>query len=167
MGGLGLGYTAQRVLEDTRVRELVVIELLEPVIGWHRDGLVPVGLTLTADSRCRIVQGDFFEMSDASGFDPDRPSRLFDAVILDIDHSPRHLLADESAGFYGPAGTRQLASHLGDGGVYALWSNDPPDQAYLDILGGVFTDVAAEVVGFPNPLQGREATNTIYVGTKA
>jgi hypothetical protein len=167
VGGLGLGYTAQRVLEDARVRDLVVVELLKPVISWHRQGLVPVGPTLTADPRCRLIQGDFFEMSSGPGFDPEYPSRLFDAVILDIDHSPKHLLADESAKFYSPLGTRRLAAHIAEGGVYALWSNDPPDQGYLDILAAEFTDVAAEVVRFPNPLQDREATNTVYVGTKA
>jgi spermidine synthase len=167
VGGLGLGFTAQQVLEDARVRELVVVELLRPVISWHRQGLVPVGPTLTADARCRLIEGDFFEMSAHAGFDPQHPDREFDAVLLDIDHSPRHLLADGSAGFYGEEGTRRLASHVAEGGVYALWSNDPPDQAYLDILAGVFVDVAAEVVRFPNPLQGREATNTVYVATKA
>ena len=166
VGGLGLGYTAQRVLEDPRVRELVVVELLRPVISWHRQGLVPVGPTLTADARCRVVEGDFFQMSEGAGFDPAQPSRQFHAVILDIDHSPNHLLADGSAGFYGPAGTARLASHIVEGGVYALWSNDPPDQAYLEILKGVFTDVAAAVVSFPNPYQGRESTNTVYVATK-
>lgn len=166
VGGLGLGYTAQRVLEDPRVRELVVVELLRPVISWHRQGLVPVGPTLTADARCRVVEGDFFQMSEGAGFDPAQPSRQFHAVILDIDHSPNHLLADGSAGFYGPAGTARLASHIVEGGVYALWSNDPPDQAYLETLKGVFTDVAAEVVSFPNPYQGRESTNTVYVATK-
>jgi spermidine synthase len=166
VGGLGLGYTAQRVLEDPRVRELVVVELLDPVIGWHRQGLVPVGPTLTGDARCRLVQGDFFEMSDGAGFDPGHPNREFDAVLLDIDHSPQHLLADGSAGFYGAEGTRRLASHIALGGVYALWSNDPPDDAYVATLAEVFTDVAAEVVTFPNPLQGRDATNTVYVATK-
>ncbi len=166
VGGLGLGYTAQRVLQDPRVREMVVVELLQPVISWHRQGLVPVGPTLSADPRCRLIQGDFFAMSDAAGFDPQYPSREFDAVILDIDHSPQHLLADGSAGFYGPTGTNRLASHIAAGGVYALWSNDPPDQAYLDILAVEFTDVAAKIVRFPNPLQERDATNTVYVGTK-
>ena len=167
VGGLGLGYTAQRVLEDSRVRELVVVELLRPVISWHRQGLVPVGPTLTGDARCRLIEGDFFAMSDGPGFDPEHPNREFDAVLLDIDHSPRHLLADGSAGFYGAEGTRRLASHIAEGGVYALWSNDPPDDAYLGILSEVFTDVAAEVVSFPNPLQGRDATNTVYLGTRA
>jgi spermidine synthase len=165
VGGLGLGYTAQEVLADARVRELVVVDALEPVIDWHRRGLVPVGPVLTADPRCRFVHGDFFAMSDGSGFDPATPGRVFDAVVVDIDHSPRHLLADGSAGFYGLDGTRRLAGHLKQGGVYSLWSNDPPDDAYLAVLEQVFVEVAAEVVRFANPLQGREATNTVYLAS--
>ena len=163
VGGLGLGYTAQAVLADARVRELTVVDLLEPVIGWHQQGLVPLGPVLTADPRCRLLAGDFFALTAGSGFDPDRPGRAYDAVVLDIDHSPDHLLHGGSAGFYTVAGTRRLAGHLRAGGVYALWSNDPPDPRYLDVLAEVFVDVAAEVVTFANPLQGGEATNTVYL----
>ena len=166
VGGLGLGYTAQAVLLDQRVSELLVVDMLEPVIQWHQRGLVPVGPTLTADPRCRLVHGDFFAMTDGSGFDPEMPGRVFDVVVLDIDHSPKHLLADGSAGFYGVEGTRRLAGHLRPGGIYSLWSNDPPDEAYLAVLSEVFVDVAAEVVSFPNPLQDRLATNTVYLATK-
>ncbi len=165
VGGLGLGYTAERALEDPRVRELRVVEFLEPVIDWHERGLVPVGPVLTADARCMFQQGDFFAMSLGDGYDPGFPGRLFDAVLLDIDHSPRHVLDDGSAGFYGLEGMRAVASHLVPGGVYAMWSNDPPDAAYVDILRQVFDDVDAEVIAFPNPLQERDATATIYVGT--
>jgi len=105
-------------------------------------------------------------MSEGSGFDPLMPKRVLDAVVVDIDHSPRHLLADGSAGFYSEEGTRQLAWHLRPGGVYSLWSNDPPDDAYLTVLSEVFIDVAAQVVSFHNPLQDRVATNTVYLGTK-
>ena len=166
VGGLGLGYTAQAVLEDQRVRELVVVEVLEPVIQWHQRGLVPVGPILTADPRCRLVHGDFFAMADGPGFHPEMQGRVFDVVVVDIDHSPKHLLADGNAGFYGVAGTQRLAGHLRPGGVYSLWSNDPPDDAYLAVLSEVFVDVAAEVVSFPNPLQDRMATNTVYLATK-
>lgn len=167
VGGLGLGYTAEAVLTDARVRELVVVDLLEPIIDWHRHGLVPVGPVLTADPRCRLVAGDFFAMSAGLGFDPDEPWRLFDAVIVDIDHSPQHLLAGASADFYGVAGTHSLAEHLRPGGVYSLWSNDPPDDAYLAILAGAFVYVAAKVITFPNPLQGGSSTNTVYLATRA
>lgn len=166
VGGLGLGYTAQAALENPRIRELVVVELLDPVIDWHRRALVPVGPALTGDSRSRLVQGDFFAMSFAQGYDPDVPGRLFDAVLLDIDHSPSHFLDDGSAGFYGADGMTSLASHLAPGGAYAMWSNDPPEQAYLDVLESIFADVTAEVVTFHNPLQDRDATATVYVATK-
>ena len=163
VGGLGLGYTAQEVLRDDRVAELLVIDYLQPVIDWHTAGLVPA--SIAEGERCRLVHGDFFAMSEGDGFDPQDPGRLLDAVVVDIDHSPAHLLAGGSAGFYSPAGTRSLARHLRPGGVYSLWSNDPPEQRYLDVLGGVFIDVAAEVVSFWNPLQDRDSTNTVYLAT--
>jgi spermidine synthase len=166
VGGLGLGYTAQAVLADDRVGELVVVELLEPVIAWHQQGLVPLGPVLTTDPRCRPVQGDFFAMTAESGYDPEAPGRVFDAVIVDIDHSPAHLLADDSAGFYAVDGTRRLARHLRPGGVFSLWSNDPPDDGYLAVLSQVFAEVSAEVVRFANPLQGGAATNTVYLATR-
>ncbi|GIG53407.1 spermidine synthase [Demequina activiva] len=164
VGGLGLGFTAVAALQDIRVARLDVVELLAPVIEWHEQALVPLGEVMTADARCRFVQGDFFALSYEGGYDPSDPSRRYDAVLLDIDHSPRHVLDDGSAGFYGLEGMRAVASRLAPGGVYGMWSNDPPDSEYVDILGTVFDDVAAEVVTFPNPLQGREATATIYLG---
>ncbi len=164
VGGLGLGYTARTVLEDARVSRLVVIERLEAVIDWHERGLVPVGSQLTMDVRCRLVQGDFFAMAgSAAGLDPQRPERRFHAIIVDIDHSPRHLLHPTHAGFYDVEGLRRLSDHLHLGGIFSLWSNDAPDDAYAAKLATVFTEVRVEVISFPNPLQDREATNTVYL----
>jgi spermidine synthase len=166
VGGLGLGYTARAVLEHPTVRSLVVVEALDAVIDWHRRELVPAAPALTANPRCRLVHGDFFALAAGPGLDPGRPDRRFDAVLVDIDHAPDHLLSPGHAGFYGPAGTRALATHLVPGGVFALWSNDPPDDGYRAVLAGAFDDVEARVVGFPNPLQGGESANTVYLGTK-
>src|SRR3954467_6618991 len=93
VGGLGLGYTAVAALEHRAVASLLVVDALEPVIEWHRQGLVPLGEKLTGDRRTRIVHGDFFALAQsADGFDPERPGRQFHAVLLDIDHSPANLL---------------------------------------------------------------------------
>jgi spermidine synthase len=165
VGGLGLGYTAQAVLEDSRVRSLIVVDALAEVIEWHEHGLLPLGEQLMADPRCRLVHGDFFAMSaSTSGFDPQTPSRRFDAVLVDIDHSPTNLLHPSHAALYQPEGLRKLAGHLHPGGVFALWSNDPPDEAFKAVLASVFATSDAHVVTFDNPLQERDASNTVYIG---
>lgn len=163
VGGLGLGYTAGAALTDERVRSLRVVEALAPVIGWHEQRLVPLEPALVDDRRCSFVHADFFALA-AAGFDIDGvgPS-TFDAILLDIDHSPRHLLARRNAAFYEPAGTEILAAALKPGGVFSLWSNDEPDDAYLETLQGAFTSASAEIVTFPNPLTGGNTSSTIYV----
>ncbi|WP_090045188.1 spermidine synthase [Lentzea fradiae] len=167
VGGLGLGYTAQTVLEDPRVSSLVVVDALGEVIDWHRQGLVPGGEALAADPRCRLVHGDLFAMlRSGRGFDPELPGRTFDAIVVDIDHSPRHLLHPDNADFYAPEGVRRLAELLRPDGIFALWSNDPPETEYADTLATAFTDVRAEVVRFPNRLQGTDSTNTVYLARR-
>ncbi|WP_433272189.1 spermidine synthase [Actinosynnema sp. CS-041913] len=166
VGGLGLGYTARTVLEHPAVRSVLVVDALAEVIEWHRRGLLPGGEELAADPRCELVHGDFFEMS-RTGFDPAEPDRRFHAVIVDIDHSPSHLLHPDNADFYRPDGLRRLAARLHPGGVFALWSNEPPDDDYTAALGRHFAHATAEIVRFPNPLQQREATSTVYLARTA
>ncbi|MEV4515274.1 spermidine synthase [Dactylosporangium sp. NPDC049525] len=164
VGGLGLGYTAHAALQDPRVESLLVVDYLDAVIGWHRKDLLPLSAALTGDPRCRLVHGDFFALTAGDdGYDPSAPGRRFDAVLLDIDHSPRHLLHPGNGGFYTAAGLRRLAGHLRPGGVFGLWSNDPPDDGFIATLAEVFADARAEVVAFDNPLQRRQSTNTVYV----
>ncbi len=82
VGGLGLGYTAVAALENPSVRSLIVVEMLQPVIDWHRRGLVPLGKELVSDSRCTLVQADFFEVASSSniGFDDPDAKRLVHAM---------------------------------------------------------------------------------------
>lgn len=168
VGGLGLGYTARTVLEDARVASLAVVEMLAPVIQWHRKGLLPLGAELVADPRCRLVQGDFFALAaSAQGFDPEVSGRRFDAILLDIDHSPEALLDPRSTNFYQPDGLRALATQLKPGGLFGLWSNDRPDPAFTDRLAGVFAEAWAEAVTFDNPLQGRPFTQTVYLARRS
>ncbi|MCX2971379.1 MULTISPECIES: spermidine synthase [Streptomyces] len=163
VGGLGLGYTARTALRDARVRSLLVVEALGEVIEWHRRGLVPLGAELASDPRCRLVHGDFFAMTGEAGFDPDQPGRLFDAVLLDIDHTPDHVLDPGHAPFYEPAGLRTLAARLRPGGVFALWSDDPPSADFEQRLAKVFAEPESHVVTFDNPLHGGTSANTVYV----
>ena len=168
VGGLGLGYTARAVLENAGVRSLLVVDALAEVIEWHEQGLLPLGKELTGDPRCRFVNGDFFAMSSSvEGFDQRSQGRRFDAVLVDIDHSPRKLLHPRHAALYEPEGLARLAGHLNPGGVFALWSNDPPDDAFESVLAGVFAISNTHVVTFDDWRGDHEASNTVYVGVKA
>lgn len=167
VGGLGLGYTAAAVLDDTAVRSLTVIEVMAPVIDWHQRGLVPLGEKLSSDPRCTLVHADFFALaSSAGGFDRADPNRLVHAVLLDIDHSPSHCLAPGNSLFYSVDGLRGLAEKLCPGGVFGLWSNDPPEESFTRLLDAVFRSSEHHVVTFPNRYSGSESFSTIYLAHK-
>jgi spermidine synthase len=166
VGGLGLGYTAQTALSDPRIQSLVVVEALEEVIGWHQRALLPDTADLVSDPRVHLQQGDFFAMAGSDvGFDPATPGRRFHAVLLDIDHTPRHVLHPSHSAFYTPAGLEKLVGQLHPGGVFALWSDDPPAPDFEGVLAEVFDRSEASVIRFPNPLTGGYSTNTVYVAS--
>lgn len=168
VAGLGLGYTAKAVLDHTDVASLVVVEMLEPVIGWHRAGLLPMGTALHGDPRCRFVAGDFFALAASrTGLDPQTPDRLFDAVLVDIDHSPDELLDGRSTGFYTPEGLTAVARHIRPGGMFGLWSDAMPDPTFVVRLADVFAAAWAEPVTFHNPLLDRPYTQTVYLARVA
>jgi spermidine synthase len=167
VGGLGLGYTARAALRNPDVRSVTVVEALEAVMEWHRHGMVPLGKELMADARCRFVHDDFFAMAkSAAGFDAAQPGRRFHAVLLDIDHSPVNLIHPRHSAFYRPEGLRSMARHLEPGGVFAQWSDDPPDEGYVRRLDTTFVNVRVQVVQFYNPLLDCESASTVYLARK-
>ena len=84
-----------------------------------------------------------------------------------IDHSPQNLLHPRHAALYQPEGLARLASHLHPGGVFALWSNDPPDSAFERGLAGAFATSATHAVTFDNLRGDHDASNTVYIVVKA
>lgn len=158
VGGLGLGYTAVAALRDPRVGALTVIDALPAVIGWHERELLPVSAELVRDPRTTLTHDDFFAVVRAAP-----AGASYDAILLDVDHSPRHQLDPSHADLYTVAGLASLARHLAEGGVFALWSDDPPDAAFLADLEQVFDACAAHVVDFDNPVTGGVSSNTVYL----
>jgi spermidine synthase len=163
VGGLGLGYTAVAALADQRVRSLTVIDTLAAVIDWHRRELLPVSSALVGDPRTSLVLDDFFGRMRRA---PSPVDVRYDAILLDVDHSPRHRLDPSHADLYTEQGLRALGRHLTPDGVFALWSDDPPDDDFMTILNAVFPVNAAHVVTFDNPITGGSSANTVYVATR-
>jgi len=161
VGGLGLGYTAGAVLEHDNVNSLIVVEMLGAVIDWHADGLLPLEPPLSADKRCRVIEGDFFALAESDeGFEN---GKKFHAILIDIDHTPDWLLDARSGSFYSVEGLEKLKRHLHPGGVMGLWSDAGSDAAFIDRLGEVFDQAWAEPVEFHNPLQDRPFVQTVYL----
>ncbi len=168
VGGLGLGYTAVAALESATVKSLMVIDVMEPVINWHQQGLVPLGEELTNDPRTTLVHADFFASATTGscGFYPDEPTKLVHAVLLDIDHSPRHWLNEENGHFYTKDSLSKMSEKIHDGGLFGLWSNDPPDVEFIALLEKMFAKVESHVVTFPSPYKDGDSTNTVYLAYK-
>ncbi|MCC5948455.1 MAG: hypothetical protein JJT89_08365 [Nitriliruptoraceae bacterium] len=164
VGGLGLGYTAAASLEHDRVRSVRVVDALEDVIDWHQRDLLPATRGLAADERLRLVHADFFAL--AAGRDGGLgDGGTVDVVLLDIDHTPSHLLDAAHAPFYAPSGLRAMAAQLAPDGVFALWSDTPPDGSFLDHLRAVFDRVVSHEVRFDNPFTGGVSANTVVVAS--
>lgn len=166
VGGLGLGYTAIAALRDERVGSMTVVDALPAVIDWHERRLLPVSAALLDDARTRLLHADFFAIMRGAPGESTLP-RALDAILLDVDHSPTFTLDPSHADLYTVEGLRRLAQHLRPGGVFALWSDDPPEPAFLDTLSAVFASVDGHTIEFENPVTGGTSRNGVYVAVLA
>ena len=158
-------YTLQEE-QDEYVKVTDEIEYLSAIIGWHERGLVPLGASLTDDNRCKFVNADFFSLASnpQQGLDLEYPGRRFDAILVDIDHTPDYLLDEASSNFYSENGLATLVRHLEPNGVFGLWSAGEPDDSFVNRLETCFESAEASVVEFTNPLLSLDDRNTIYIG---
>jgi spermidine synthase len=161
VGGLGLGYTAVEALKDPRIESLVIIDYLAAVIGWHESELVPLGKTLNDDARCELKNADFFELI------RNEPSKRMDVILLDIDHTPTHVLHQTNTHFYTEAGLTEMAQHLKPDGVFAMWADGAPDEAFRAHLQTVFPSADAHTIKFDNPITGSFSVGAVYVAKKS
>jgi spermidine synthase len=154
VGGLGLGFTAHRVLADLRVERCTVVEIEEALVGWMRDGTVPHGPALLADHRAQVVVADVAQaVAEAK---PDS----YDLLLLDVDNGPGYLVHAGNAALYREPFLRDVARLLRPGGALVVWSADAaPDLERA--LRGAFSDVEAR--GLPVTLQGRQEQYWLYV----
>ncbi|MDF7797855.1 hypothetical protein P4C99_00160 [Pontiellaceae bacterium B1224] len=156
VGGLGLGYTAVEALKDPRVGSLVIVDYLKEVIGWHENELVPLGKILNADPRCKLMNADFFALM------RNAPDKKVDVILLDIDHTPTHVLHQTNAHFYTEEGLREMTAHLKPGGVFAIWADGAPEDFFTETLRGVFPEAEGHTIEFDNPITGGTSVGAVY-----
>ncbi|SFA77683.1 Spermine/spermidine synthase [Nocardioides alpinus] len=130
IGGLGLGFTLQRVLADARVEQAVVVEIEEPLIEWMRNGTVPHGPGILADARASVVNADI-----AMAIAEARSS--YDLVLLDVDNGPGYLVHEDNEAVYEEEFLLRCRDLLSPGGVLVVWSAHPAPEL-LAAMRGVF-----------------------------
>ena len=161
IGGLGLGYTAHAALASSRVSQLQVVEFLPQVIQWLEHGMVPLADALKADPRFSVTAGDIYQQLQS-----DRTTASYDAILIDVDHSPEDQLSGGNAAFYTTDGLTRAAKYLRSGGIIALWSYDQ-HTPLLSAMRQVLTDVEVRAITYFNRHVHEEFTDWLYLGRRA
>jgi spermidine synthase len=155
VGGLGLGYTARAALESDRVARCEVIEYLPQVIGWLKQGMVPLSEELNAESRLLVTHSDVYQKL----LDP--PTEKHDLILIDVDHSPDENLGTANGQFYTAEGLRRAKQHLSNNGILGVWSY-AESSPFADALRDVFEEVHLEPVTVFNNLVNEEQTDWLF-----
>lgn len=120
VGGLGLGYTLRAALDALPgSAEVVVGELLTPIVRWHREG--PLGSLANRpleDPRVDVRTSDVRKLVEGAEGE-------FDAILLDVDNGPEALVQAANGWLYGDAGLAALTRALRPGGALVVWSGFP------------------------------------------
>lgn len=117
VGGLGLGFTAEALLEGG-VAALDVVEIEEALVTWAMRGVTPRLGRIARDRRVRLWVGD---VAGALAGDPDGPAGPWDAILLDVDNGPDFLIHADNASLYQTPALARAYSRLAPGGVLGIW----------------------------------------------
>ena len=157
VGGLGIGYTAQAALEDSRVGRLEVVEIEPVVVVWHRAHFAGLCSRPLEDPRTRLIVSDVCDVP--------LPPQSYDAILLDTDNGPDWLIRQANTRLYGQQGLMGFLAALRPGGVLAYWSAGPAPRLAKTLASVGASVDAVEVEDQIGP--DRRGTAWLYLATKA
>lgn len=158
IGGLGLGFTLKRVLEESPASASVeVVELLPEIVDWNRRFLSGLNGSWLSDPRVHMIVGDVVQVL---GRQPGR----YDGIILDIDNGPTAMVREGNSRLYDRRGIARIAAGLKPGGSAAIWSagKDPGFEERLKKAGFFVQAVPARL--YPG---AKRFSCTIYLAEKS
>jgi spermidine synthase len=151
VGGLGLGYTAARLLE-AGASTVRVVELAAPLIDWAREGITEQLGRIAADPRVELVAGDI-----ADAITSAEPG--WDAILLDVDNGPSFLIHDHNDQLYRESFLRRCLDLLTPGGCLVIWCETASPTLEITVK----RIASVEVVTVPVSRDGREFDYALYV----
>lgn len=158
VGGLGLGFTAARLLEHG-VRRLDVVELEPALVRWAREEKTPLLGRVAADPRTHLHTGDIAAVVRGD----QGPAGPWDAILLDVDNGPDFLIHAPNASLYEAPLLRAALARLTDAGTLAVWcqGRSPALAATLERL----APSTREVI-IPVEREGHRIEYAVYVARK-
>jgi spermidine synthase len=119
IGGMGMGCTLLRALQDLPADATVVVaELVPEVIAWHRGPLAEVSNHALDNPRVSVREEDVTRVIKSE-------RNAYDAILLDVDNGPAGLTTAANNHLYTFAGLRASFAALRPGGILAIWSAGP------------------------------------------
>ncbi len=158
IGGLGLGFTLQRVLELVSKGAIVhVAELIPEVVTWNRELLQGVNGKLLDDPRVEVLVADVFKILKR------KDAERYDAILLDLDNGPVSMMQPENSRVYDKQGFARITRALEPDGCAAFWSASE-DLPFVNRLTRAGFDV--ETFAAPAYEGAKQKNHRIYIATQ-
>ena len=157
IGGLGLGFTLKRVLELVGPGAVVhVSELLPEMVQWNREFLQGVNGNLLNDPRVEVLVKDVFKvMRNLEG-------ERYDAILLDVDHTPSSWVQAKNYRLYDRAGFSAVHQAIKPHGLVAYWSAGEEPEFVQRLSRSGFHVQSYEAKAHET---AKRAVHRIYLGT--
>jgi len=160
LGGLGLGLTLRRLLEEDRVGAVQVVELFASLIDWNREALGFLNGEGLNDPRVTCHAGDLLAYLEQPPHDP------FDLILLDIDNGPTMLSLPSNAALYSSEGLEALRRRLAPRGIVVFWATERSMEFETELSGLSWAAWSREEIRWRSPRGDRELSDELYFLTR-
>lgn len=117
VGGLGLGFTLQTVLQGAQAdAQIDVAELIPEVVEWNRSFLKALNGSLLDDPRVKTLAEDVGQLIKKTS------PETYDTILLDVDNGPIAMVAASNNSLYSHYGIRSIHAALKPDGRAVFWS---------------------------------------------
>jgi spermidine synthase len=159
LGGLGLGYTAARVL-TADVDHLDVVEIEECLVGWANAGLTPTLAAVARHPKVALHVADVTTVLTGRRHGPHGP---WNAIVLDVDNGPDFLIHRSNSALYTQSTLAAAYAQLAGGGTLAIWCQGPVPKLLATLRQ---ISPTAEPHTYRRIRRGRRLSYVVYTLTK-